>query len=204
MLDSYQLLTIAGVLLLAVISPGPNFAIVTSTAMRGSRRAGILASLGLVAAAAAWAALALAGIGIVLTQVPWIYEGVRIVGALYLVWLGVRMFLGVRQPMPSADVSGIDGAVAFRNAFLVGMTNPKAIAFYGSIFSVMVPAHAPAWFYLAVVAIDAGISGSWYCGMALAFSHDVVRRAFTRTKTAVEATMGVVLIGLGGKLLLDR
>jgi len=70
-----QLLTMAGIFLLSAMSPGPNFAIETSTAMSVPRRVGILAGLGLAAASLTWALLAVAGIGIILTQIPWIYKG---------------------------------------------------------------------------------------------------------------------------------
>ncbi|QJP17321.1 LysE family transporter [Starkeya sp. ORNL1] len=196
-----QLLAIAGVLMLGVISPGPNFAIVTSTAMTASRRAGVLAGMGLAAASCTWALLAIAGLGIVLTHAAWVYTAVRVSGAAYLIWLGVKLVLGARKPMATATEVGIKAAAAFRKAYLVSMTNPKSIAFYGSIFSIMVPAHATAWFYVAVVIIAGTVSLAWYCGLALLFSQGSARRIFARAKTPIEATMGAVLIGMGGKLL---
>lgn len=202
--EVFQLLTIAGVFVLSVVSPGPNFAIVTSTALSVSRRAGVVAGLGLAAASLTWALLAVAGIGIILTQVPWIYTAVKLAGAAYLIWLGVKMVLGARKPLVSTNGQGVTGATAFRKAYLVSMTSPKSIAFYGSIFSVMVPAHAAPWFYVAVVLMAALVSCVWYCGLALLFSHGAARRIFARAKTGIETTMGVALMGMGGKLLLSR
>ncbi|OCP38724.1 LysE family translocator [Ensifer sp. LC163] len=202
--EVFQLLTIAGVFVLSVVSPGPNFAIVTSTAMSVSRRTGVVAGLGLAAASLTWALLAVAGIGIILTQVPWIYTAVKLAGAAYLIWLGVKMVLGARKPLVSTNGQGITGATAFRKAYLVSMTSPKSIAFYGSIFSVMVPAHAAPWFYVAVVLMAALVSCVWYCGLALLFSHGATRRIFARAKTGIETTMGVALMGMGGKLLFSR
>ncbi|MDR5665057.1 lysine transporter LysE, partial [Burkholderia cenocepacia] len=57
------LLPLAGVLLLSVASPGPNFVIVTSTAVV-SRRAGMMTGLGLAAASGTWAAIAIAGLSL--------------------------------------------------------------------------------------------------------------------------------------------
>ena len=204
MQEILQLLTITGVLLLSVISPGPNFAIVTSTAMGVSRRAGVLAGSGLAAASFTWALLAIAGIGIILTQVPWINTAVKVAGAVYLIWLGLKMILGARKPLATLAGEGITGVTAFRKAYLVSMTNPKSIAFYGSIFTVLVPAHADWWFYVAVILIAALVSSAWYCGLALLFSHGAAGRIFAKANTAIEATMGVILIGLGGKLLFSR
>ncbi len=66
-----QLLPIAGVLALGVMSPGPSFATVTSTAMTVSRRAGFLTGMGLSAATLAWALLAIAGLGAIISHVAW-------------------------------------------------------------------------------------------------------------------------------------
>jgi threonine/homoserine/homoserine lactone efflux protein len=148
--------------------------------------------------------LAVAGLGIVITKAPWIYVAVRLLGAAYLMWICAKMVLGARKPMPAMSQAGSGGAAAAGRAFLASMTNPKALAFYGSIFSVMVPAAAPARFYAALVGMSALISLLWYCSMALLFSHGAARRIYARAKTAIEATMGAVLIGLGGKLLFTR
>jgi len=98
-----QLLIIAGVLFLSVLSPGPNFAIVTSTAMTVSRRAGMLAALGLAAASFSWALLAVAGLGLIVARLPWIHAAVQMAGAVYLIWIGGKMLIGARQPLPVAD-----------------------------------------------------------------------------------------------------
>ena len=199
-----QLLAIAGVLFLGVLSPGPNFAIVTSTAMTVSRRAGILTGLGLAAASCTWALLAVAGIGLVLARFPAIAVAVRVAGAAYLVWIGIRMLLGAAGPMPEAGRTATSVAAAIRKAYLVSMTNPKAIAFYGSILGVMVPTAAPRWFDVAIVAIAALVSAAWYCSLALLFSQAATRRVFARGRTAIDTVMGLVLIGIGGRLLLGR
>lgn len=199
------LLAISGVLILSVVSPGPNFAIVTSTATLRSRGAGVATGLGLAAASATWTMLAVAGLGLIVSQVEWLYLGIKLVGAAYLIWIGGRMILGARKP-PQATPEMLESSTfaAARKGYLVSMTNPKALAFYGSIFAVMVPAHAPGWFYAAIVIIAAAVSGLWYCGMALLFSSPAVRGGFMRFKAVFETLMGVFLVGLGGRLLLTR
>ncbi len=199
------LLAISGVLVLSVISPGPNFAIVTSTATLSSRRAGVATGLGLAAASATWALLAVAGLGLIVSQVEWLYLGIKLAGAAYLIWLGLRMILGAGRPAVAAPGRLESSAfAAARKGYLVSMTNPKALAFYGSIFAVMVPVHAPDWFYAAIVVIAAAVSGLWYCGMAMLFSNPSVRAGFMRFKALFETLMGVFLLGLGGRLLLSR
>jgi threonine efflux protein len=84
------------------------------------------------------------------------------------------------------------------------MTNPKSIAFYGSIFALVVPSHAPFWVYAAIVFISGCLSAVWYCSLALLFSRAAMRRASLRFKSVIETTMGLFLVGLGGRLLASR
>ncbi|WP_028218157.1 LysE family translocator [Paraburkholderia oxyphila] len=197
------LLALAGVLFLSVASPGPNFLIVTSTAV-ASRYAGVMTGLGLAAASGTWALIAIAGLSLIVTHVAWVNAAIRLAGALYLIWLGIKMIRTARQPLPVADITETSGWAAAKKGYLVSMTNPKAIAFYGSIFAVMVPAHASAWLDIAVIGLSIGISGAWYCAMALLASHPTVRQTLYRRKAALETAAGLLLIALGGRMLAAR
>lgn len=196
------LATLAGVLALSVISPGPNFMLVTSTAMQASRRAGLAVAAGLALATLSWVLLTEAGFALLLAPGTIAAEIVRVVGAAYLIVIGIRMVVGARKPMPDDAVVSSQGiGVAFRKGYLVSMTNPKSIAFYASILGALMPAHAPLWFSTSVVAIAVSVSVLWYGALALAFSNDRVRRGFARVKTGLEALMGLCLVALGGRLL---
>ncbi|WP_175780794.1 LysE family translocator [Burkholderia anthina] len=197
------LLPLAGVLLLSVASPGPNFVIVTSTAV-ASRRAGVMTGLGLCAASGTWAAIAIAGLSLLVTHVAWVHTALRLAGAAYLIWLGLKMVLTARKPLPASTLAVSSDWSAAKKGYVVSMTNPKSVAFYGSIFALMVPAHASVWLDLAVVALSIGISGAWYCTMALLASHPSVRRLLIRRKAVLDTTAGLLLMGLGGRMLAGR
>ena len=194
------LLALSGVLLLSVASPGPNFVIVTSTAV-ASRRAGLATGVGLAAASGTWAWMAMAGLSLIVAHAAWIGTVLRIAGAGYLIWLGARTLMSARQPLQVAAQAGAASWAAAKKGYVVSMTNPKAIAFYGSIFALMVPAAAPRWLEAAVVVIAILISCTWYCTMALPASHPAVREFLIRRKAALDSVVGVVLIGLGGRML---
>ncbi|WP_175856677.1 LysE family transporter [Burkholderia anthina] len=197
------LLPLAGVLLLSVASPGPNFVIVTSTAV-ASRRAGVMTGLGLCAASGTWAAIAIAGLSLLVTHIAWVHTALRLAGAAYLIWLGLKMVLTARKPLPASTLAVSSDWSAAKKGYVVSMTNPKSVAFYGSIFALMVPAHASAWLDLAVVVLSIGISGAWYCTMALLASHPSVRRLLIRRKAVLDTTAGLLLMGLGGRMLAGR
>jgi threonine efflux protein len=201
-----SLATIAGLVLLGCISPGPNFLVVTSTAMSVSRGASLAAGLGVALASLTWASLAVAGLALVLQQAAWLLTALRFAGAGYLVYLGIKIILGARKPMPIPGKSGAAASAAssVRNGFLTSMTNPKAAAFFGSLFVVTLPVGAPAWVYGAVLAIVTALSAAWHCGLALFFSLGPVQAAYRQFKAAISTVMGGVLVLLGVRLLVAR
>ncbi|MGI6246738.1 MAG: LysE family translocator [Pseudochelatococcus sp.] len=207
-----QLLTLAGVMLLACISPGPDFIAVTSHSLLG-RRFGLGAALGVGAACAIWAALAVFGFGVVLSRISWAYDILRLVGAAYLVYLGLRMLHGLRHgggvpEVTQAEVGESGRAAALwpsaRRGFLVGMTNPKSAAFFGSLFVTVLPVGAPHGVYAATVAIVAGVALGWFSTLAVIFSSRSVRKVYARLRRPFDALMGAALIGLGVRLAAGR
>lgn len=197
------LLALAGVLFLSVASPGPNFVVVTSTAL-ASRRAGLATGLGLAAASGTWAWIAIAGLSFIVTHVAWMATALRVAGAAYLIWLGAKMVWSARDPLPLRAQAAASAWSAAKKGYVVSMTNPKSVAFYGSIFALMVPASAPFALNAAVVAIAVLISCAWYCSMALLASHPAVRQFLLRRKAVLDTLAGALLVALGGRMLAGR
>jgi threonine/homoserine/homoserine lactone efflux protein len=84
----------------AVVIPGPNFLLVTHGALNGSRRLALWSVLGLALGTVVWGAAGAAGIGVLFAAAPWLYVVLKVVGGLYLVWLGVRMVMSSRPAVP--------------------------------------------------------------------------------------------------------
>lgn len=208
-----QLAAIAGVMLLACVSPGPDMLAVTSHAF-ARRRAGVFAAAGIATSHALWATLAVFGLGLILARLAWLYEGIRIAGGLYLLYLGAKTLMGLREPAgapqaqaaaaPAAAAKSLRGAHAYRRGLLVGLTNPKAAAFFGSLFVTLLPAHAPLWVHGATVATVAAVSIGWFTSIALLFSTGSVQRGYAKLRRPIDALMGSVLVALGARLALDR
>lgn len=201
-----QLAAVAGVMLLACASPGPDLIAVTSHAL-AERRAGVYAALGIATSHALWSALAVFGLGLILTELAWLYGAIRIAGAAYLVYLGIKTLAGLRKSDGAvrADAAPVrSGRHAYRRGIVVGLTNPKAMAFFGSLFVTLLPAHAPGWVHGTTVAVVAAVSVSWFSSMAVIFSTERVQRGYHRLRKPIDAVMGSILIGLGAKLAIDR
>jgi threonine efflux protein len=196
-----SLVILVSVYMVSLISPGPNFIIVTNTSMSVSRTAGLFAGFGLAAASLTWAVMAMAGLGFLITHFEWLHIALRVVGAFYLIWLGGKMIRGAAKLLQPTEPTEVTWLASMRRAYIVSMTNPKSVAFFGSIFALVIPTHAPLWFYCVIAVICFLLSTLWYCGLAFFFSNLRVASYFLRFKARIERVMGAALIALGGRLL---
>lgn len=196
---------IAGIHILAIASPGPTLAAVLSHAVHGNRRAGFQLALGVVLATTVWATAAAAGLHTALASVPTLYHALQWAGAAYLIHLGVRMLAAAFRPAAArhdeAPRRSISGWQAVRAGFLTNITNPKVIAYYASLFGVLIPSTAPVWLFWASVATVIAVSGLWWSGATLLLTQELVRRAYRRFQPKFDVLMGVALIALAVKLI---
>ena len=198
---------IAGMFLLACMSPGPVWMVITSTAIAASRRAGVMVGLGVAGATLTWATVAILGLGVILSQLAWLSTAIRLAGAAYLVWIGARMIAGARRPAPTTAAlaaASQDDRNAMRRGFLISITNPKAAVFFGSVFAVMLPAQAPVQIQVAAVMLLAVLSAAWHCGLAVVFSVAAVQAAYRRCRVRIDTAAGTVLILLGCRMAASR
>ena len=201
------LLMIAGVYWIAVVSPGPNFLLVSQLALTGRGRLGMQAAAGVATGSTIWAVLAMGGIAAILAHLAWLHTAIRLAGAAYLIWFGIRLLLSARAQggSPRKLVSiPTTGWGAFRSGLLTNLTNPKAGAFWTSVFGSIFPAHAPAWLFVATAIMVPCISGGWYAIMSLAFGTERVQRRYIALRRPIDAVCGTVLLGLGASLAASR
>ncbi|WP_159994855.1 LysE family translocator [Roseomonas sp. 18066] len=199
------LLAILGALLLGAISPGPSFVLVCRLAVGRARGAGLAAALGMGVGGAVFAGLALLGLAALLTRVEALALGLRLGGGLYLLWLGWRIFRGAAMPLA---MEGPDAPPRRGNAFWLALatqlSNPKTALAYAGIFAALLPADRPGWFLLALPLLVLAVEAGWYALVALAFSAPAPRAAYLRSKAWLDRAAGLVMAGLGMRLLLPR
>lgn len=115
--------------LLFAVMPGPAILYMTAQTMAHGSRAGILAALGIHIGCYVHIIGAAVGLAAVLTHLPGIYAAVKLAGAAYLVWLGIRMLTGSAAHGPQLE-PGSGGMAAFRESIVVEMLNPKTALFF--------------------------------------------------------------------------
>jgi threonine/homoserine/homoserine lactone efflux protein len=205
-----SLLLLAGLYLLILASPGPNFFILSQLALDGRHREARNVVLGLTTGSITWAVLALAGLPTLLAQYSWLADAVRVLGALYLVWYGGRLLFGAAVSAPRRDLdappvsAGRIRLGAYRTGLLTGLTNPKGAAFWTGVFAAAFPAHPPTWFYPTTVLLIAALSLSWHLGITVLFASRPLRAAYLRAERVINGVAGGVLVGLGLHRMVTR
>lgn len=200
-----QLLALAGIFLLGCISPGPDFIAVTTNALR-SRSRGLGVAIGTATACSTWAALAMFGFSFLLGQIVWLYDAVRLIGAAYLIYLGIKILFSVRRRYSALQVgtNRNETRSPVLIGFTVGMTNPKTAAFFGSLFITILPADMPVLIQGAAIGIVAVVALGWFSLLALLFSIRQIRTVYDTMRRPIDALMGTILLGLGLRLAATR
>jgi RhtB (resistance to homoserine/threonine) family protein len=203
------LLALFAVDMLSVISPGPNFVVVMETAVVHRTRAALAAVVGVAAGDLVWSLVALLGLSTVFTLWPWLYGAMKLVGGAYLIYLGVMAWRTRSEPLPaSAEVHDRAKprslAVAFLRGFVTTLTNPKSVAYWGSIFTLFLKPGMPFWVETTAVSIGVIDALVWYGAVAFLFSSSPVRAFYTRVERWIHRITGTVMIAFGARMVLDK
>lgn len=189
---------------LSILSPGPGILLVTQAAAERSRRDALAATLGLAVGGFAWACLAVTGLTVLFEVLPTLQTTIRLGGALFLLYLAVRLWRSRGGP---ATIAGAHEtrAPSLGRAFLQGLgtsaLNPKALAYFASIFVVLVPADAPAWVRGAGVSLVFADTLLWYGLAALLFSTPRVVRGYLALRRPIDRACAVLMAAFGVKLM---
>ncbi|GAA2440319.1 LysE family translocator [Actinomadura vinacea] len=195
---------------LGTMSPGPDFAIVVRQAAVGGRRGGMATALGIAAGVLVWAATAALGVAAVLAASATAFTVVKIVGAVYLLYLGVR---SLRAAARSGGEGPADGAgeraavsswAAFRQGLLCNVLNPKAAVFFVALMPQFLGDRPAVADTLLLSLIAAAMSCVWFTAVANVVG--ALRRVFARERVrrTIDGVTGTALIGLGVRLAVTR
>jgi RhtB (resistance to homoserine/threonine) family protein len=194
--------------LLAIASPGPNVLAILGTSMGRGRPAGMALALGIAAGSFCWALLTFSGLSALLAAYAEALTVIKIAGGMYLLWLAVKAF---RSAAAARDIETAAHAVDrislyryFQRGLLVQMTNPKAALAWIAIFSLGLQTDAPSWVGISLVIGTSLLSLLIHLLYALAFSTQVMLRAYSRARRWIQGALGALFTFAGIKLLLSR
>ncbi len=199
-----EFLTVALIHLLAVASPGPDFAVVVRESVAHGRKAGTYTAMGVGTAIFLHVGYSLLGIGLIVSQSIVLFNALKWAAAGYLLYIG---FKALRAKPASASDAPVNVAAgertargAFTSGFITNGLNPKATLFFLSLFTVVINPHTPLWVQAGYGVYLALATGLWFCLVARLFSQERVRAGFARMGHWFDRAMGGVLVALGLKL----
>jgi threonine efflux protein len=199
-------LTIALVHLLALASPGPDFLFVSQTAVSRSRAQALAGVIGIVLGIALWAALALLGLHVLLERMAWLRRTVEIAGGAYLLWMGIQLLRAAwRRADTSATGKAQVQATAWRSlcgGLLTNLSNPKAVVYFASVFSVLVGPEVTATTRAQLWLLVTVESFAWFALVATCFAMPPIRRAYLRMARRIDGLAGCVFVLFGLQLML--
>lgn len=197
------LLAVLAALTVGVVSPGPSFVMVARVAVSSTRAQALGASLGMGFGGLLFGAAALLGLQGVLHAVPSLYVALKIVGGLYLCYLGFLIFRSAHQPLQVDAGSYKSGSLG--KSVLLGLatqvSNPKTAIVYASVFAALLPQHFSVGFGAALLALVFLVEAGWYGLVALVLSSAGPQKAYLSCKAWVDRVAGAVMFALGLKLL---
>ncbi|GGP39304.1 LysE family translocator [Saccharothrix coeruleofusca] len=192
--------------IVAMITPGPDMLFVLGCGMRGGPRAGLLATAGVATSEAVHVAVAAIGLAALFTAVPVAFTVVRVVGAAYLVHLGVRMIRHRDDPLVELP-TGISGRRAYLTGLATNLLNPKMVTFTIAFLPQFVdPALGRVWLQFAVlgailIALEFAVDGA--VGVLAGRIGGWLRRRRS-ARRRIDMATGGIFIGLGVRLAVDR
>ncbi|WP_175837647.1 LysE family translocator [Burkholderia anthina] len=198
-------IVVVTITLLAVISPGPDFAMVTRNSLMLSRRSGLLTAWGIGLGVTIHVSYTLLGVGLLIRQSLWLFNAVKLVGAIYLIYLGAKM-LAARPAdgRPATQAVPLSDLAALRTGFLTNVLNPKTTVFIVSLFMQAVRPDTPLAIQIGYGLFIALAHAGWFSLVAVCFSADAVRDHLLSLRHWIDRTFGVLLVGFGVTLAIAR
>ena len=192
-------MSVIAVATVMVASPGQDFAVITRNSLAYSRRAGVLGACGISAAIWLHVIYSLAGIAVVISQSPALYNIIKYSGACYLFYLGCKnLFFASPLKPPAAEKSAgkISDMGAFFSGFVSNALNPKTTLFFLSIFTQIVTVDTPLSVQILYGVIICLAHFFWFSTLALFLSAPALNGRITKAKPWIERLLGVCLCGL--------
>lgn len=208
-MDDYwsEFLKVAAAHLLAVASPGPDFAMVMRQSTGYGRRVGIWTSVGVGSGILLHIAYSLCGFALVIRGSEFWFAVLKYAAAGYISWIGVQALmakprttsgeLGEGAPMPGKFS-------AFRVGFLTNALNPKATLFFLALFATVISPSTPTLVKLGYGVWMSVTTMAWFCLVATVFTAAEVRRKFDLYGHWLNRALGVILLGFAVSIAISR
>ncbi|MCW3172999.1 LysE family translocator [Shewanella subflava] len=188
---------------LGAMSPGPSLAMVVRHTLGGSRLHGIVCAWAHSIGIGVYALITLLGLAVVLKASPLLFNGIAMLGALYLAWIGIQALRskgGMQQKLQAGTKTSL--WVAARDGLAISIFNPKILLFFLALFSQFVLAAENITGQTLIVLTPLIVDGLWYTLIAIVLSHSAILPKLREKALWIDRLSGVVLIALAIRVML--
>lgn len=188
-------LSLALLCIFGAMTPGQSFIIILKHSIAGGRLNGLIASIGHGLGVMMYAIATVVGLAVIIQQTPWLFDGIRYLGAAFLVWLAYN---ALTSKAGSTSFASEGEVVTSKESFIEGLMisflNPKLAIFFLALFSQFVEEGAGWLQNLIMVVTVAGIDTLWYCLVALVLSHSIMLDKLRNNVHIIEKLSGIILL----------
>ncbi len=194
----FTFFTVASLHFLAVVTPGPDFAVVTKNALAYPRRTAIMTSLGIALGIAVHSTYCILGLAIVIAKSLIVFNIIKYLGAAYLLYLGIKIWLPHKQQVAEGKASHVAANIsqwqAFKEGLFCNLLNPKATLFTLGMYTLAIKPGTPWWertFYGVWMVL---VTFLWFSLVSVIITNPHVREKIWRIQPIAIKVMGVMLI----------
>jgi threonine/homoserine/homoserine lactone efflux protein len=217
--------TVLFVHFLAVVSPGPDFVVAVRNSLNFGRRVGVFTALGFGLGISVHLIYCYFGIAILISQSVQLFAFIKILGAMYLLYLAYQIFVHRSSLLNIEDLKNKDGKInsekietkvkvkkdkseenmsdlnAFKSGFLTNVLNPKATLFFLGLFSTVIPANVETETFLVISFFLCFNTFLWFAFVAFIFTKEKSRNIFIKNSNYINILLSAVLVLLSVKIL---
>ncbi len=196
-------LAFAGLVLFAVVSPGPAVLMSARTGLTEGFRTGAMLALGIASGAVVWALAAMFGLHLIFDAAPSLLWALKIGGAGYLIWMAWHLWRDAEKSFIAEDARPVPRSpfMAYRLGLWTNLSNPKAVVIYSSIFLGTINPGTPTWVLACLILLILVAETAWNSLVARIFSMDRTRAVYISLKTVIDRCFGAALALLGVKIV---
>ncbi|WP_440604063.1 LysE family translocator [Bacillus sp. GB_SG_008] len=199
---NYEVFLITGILLNLI--PGADTMYIVGRSISQGRKAGVYSVFGIITGSLVHTLLVAFGLSIILTKSIILFNAIKIIGVIYLVYLGVRMIIDkTNVNFHSTATSKLNVRKIYVQGFLTSLTNPKVALFFIAFLPQFIDTKASSPIPFIILGLTFTITGLLWCLFIAHFSSYVTKklRGNEKVGTVLNKITGIIFIGMGLKLL---
>lgn len=198
----FDWLTLAGLCFLGASSPGPSLAVMIEQTLKGGREQGAIAAVAHGAGVGVYAVLAALGLAVIVQQTPWLFDGLRWLGALFLLFLAYKSFTA---PMAfgEGEVHNLTSRQGAVTGFLTAFLNPKLAIFFLAVYTQFITPETTILQKLGMAGVSAAVDALWYLLVVGMLSHPSVIKRLKLHAVKMQRFFGVFLVFVAIRVVMN-